>query len=218
MRAVLRDELIAGVLPRVFAAAWLWTCLGWPGVGSRGAVGRRGGDGSELDEALGRHVAEVALRDALEAAEGFAAERADPVFGRQVELLARFELADGFGVEARVRFLGLHGPGEAGAGLGFAFGLGLSDHRRVHFGEFVDFTGAGGLEVLERGADLDVDFVFGHFAAEFGQGAHVVAGMDALGLGGGFEEFGDLRVAFLQGLAGVGGIGGAGGAFADVRK
>jgi hypothetical protein len=70
-----------------------------------------------------------------------------------------------------------------------AFFLGVGDHLRIHLGELVGFAFDGGLEVGGGVADLSG-------IAEVGMG------MDGFSFGGGAEQLGNLRQAFLVSLFG----------------
>ena len=70
-----------------------------------------------------------------------------------------------------------------------AFGLGVLDHFGVHLGEFVGLAFQGGLQIGGRVADLAGVF-------------QVRVRMDGLSGGGGAEQLGDLRHAFLVGHLG----------------
>ena len=70
-----------------------------------------------------------------------------------------------------------------------AFFLGVGDHLRIHLGELVGFAFDSGLEVGGGVADLSG-------IAEVGMG------MDGFSFGGGAEQLGNLRQAFLVSLFG----------------
>ena len=72
---------------------------------------------------------------------------------------------------------------------GLAFGLGVLDHFGIHLGEFVGFTFQSGLQIGGRVADL-------------ARVLEMRVGVNGFSGGGGAEQLGDLRQAFLVGHLG----------------
>jgi hypothetical protein len=106
------------------------------------------------------------------------------------EILPVLHGGQGQGVELGVHGLGLDGEGEHAA-RPVALDLRLLEHRRIHLGVLVGLAVNGGLQV-------------GRGLPHLGQRLQVTGGVDALGLGGGAEQAGDVGEAVLLGLGGEG--------------